>query len=87
PGGGALLAGLLPPGHGIDGLLAPPPPGSTPERPVPAVETAALAALGVALDPWEHLVLGTSRHYPPPAAAPPRTAAAPAPAPAPASTT
>ncbi|MGF1430811.1 nucleoside-diphosphate kinase [Kitasatospora sp. LaBMicrA B282] len=72
PAGGDLLAGLLPAGHGLDGFLAAPAAGEPP-RPL---EPAALAELGVVLDPWEHLVLATSRYYPPLPAAPDPTAPA-----------
>ncbi|MFI5758521.1 nucleoside-diphosphate kinase [Streptomyces sp. NPDC051569] len=65
PDGSRLLAALLPAGHGLDGVVTPPEyGGENPGGPAP-VEVAALARLGVVLDPWEHLVLATSRYYPP----------------------
>jgi nucleoside diphosphate kinase len=70
PAGAACLDEVLPACHGLGGLVHPPFPGADPAT-APPVEVARLADLGVTLDPWEHLVLATSRYYPPlPSAAP-----------------
>ncbi|CAM5603898.1 nucleoside-diphosphate kinase [Streptomyces canarius] len=65
PEGSELLTAVLPAGHRLGGIVDPPPPGGECPADRRELELDALAELGVVLDPWERLVLATSRYYPP----------------------
>ena len=62
--GSEWLTEVLPLDHGLQGLVDPPLPGDR-SNTAPQIETGRLAEFRVSLDPWEHLVLATSRYYPP----------------------
>jgi nucleoside diphosphate kinase len=63
--GAELLKAVLPAGHRLGGIVQPPPAGGECPTALRELELNALAETGVLLDPWERLVLATSRYYPP----------------------
>lgn len=65
PGAGKPLADLMPAGHPLAGILRA---DFTPEQPGPLLDRVRplLRAYGTDLDPWEDLVLASSRRFAPP---------------------